>query len=149
MRIALAAALAFAAATATHLCATPAASACGDEDVAPRPRQVVKPVALLEEAAQLESEARSLEQAALLARRRMQTLTARAADARNAATTASWRTRGQLLALAASLEEQAEEERADAMQLAQRSTTLRAQATLLRTRARERNGWRGSATVSL
>jgi hypothetical protein len=148
MRIAPAA-LAFVVATAAALCAAPAALACGTDDVPQRPTRVVTPVALLDEAAQLESEARTFEQAAMDAQRRMQTLAMRAGETRNAASATSGRTRLRLLALAASLEERAEEERADAMQQQQRATELRAQATLLRTRARGRNGWRGSATVSL
>jgi hypothetical protein len=149
MRIAPVAALAFVAATAVTLGVAPAARACGVDDEPPRRTQAVTPVALLEQATQLEAEARSLEQVATDAQRRMQALAARAVEVRNAAAGASARSRARLLALAASLEDKAEAERADALVAQQRASELRAQGNLLRARARGRSGWRGGATVSI
>jgi len=133
---------------ATTLAAASTALACGDDrdDVSP----VVQPVSLLQQASRMDVEAVSFEQSAAVARRQARMLDARAARMRGAATGAPWRLRGQLLAQAAELSARAEQERADAMAEAQRAASLRAEAGVLRLRARGgRPGWRGAATANL
>jgi hypothetical protein len=133
---------------ATTLASAPTALACGEDrdDVSP----VVQPVSLLERASRMDVEAASFERSAAAVRRQARMLDARAAKMRTEAAGAPWRVRGQILAQAADLEARAEQSRADAMAQEQRAATLRAEAKVLRVRARGgRPDWRGAATVNL
>jgi hypothetical protein len=133
---------------AMNLASVPTAFACGDDrdDVSP----VVQPASLLQQASRMDVEAASFERSAAAVRRQARMLDAGAAKMRTEAAGAPWRVRGQLLAQAADLEARAEQSRADAMAQEQRAATLRAEANVLRVRARGgRPGWHGAATVSL
>jgi len=133
---------------ATILASAPTALACGADrdDVSP----VVQPVSLLEQAARMDVEAASFERSAAATRRQARMLDARAARMRGEATGAPWRLREQLLAQAADLQARAEQSRAEAIGQEQRAASLRAEARVLRVRARGRRGAGcGAAVVNL
>lgn len=134
---------------ATTLATAPSALACG-EDAGDEVAPVVLPVSLLQRADRMDLEAASFERSAAAERREARMLDARAARMRAEAAGAPWRMRASLLTQAADLAGRAEQVRADAMAQEQRAASLRAEARVLRSRARGRRGVGcGAAVVNL
>jgi hypothetical protein len=97
----------------------------------------------------MDVEAASFEQAAAALRRHARVLDVRASQLRAQVAGASWRTREVVLAQITDLATRAAQDRADAAAQEQSAALLRAEAGVLRVRARGNGGWRGAQAVNL